>query len=942
MAININDDYSKLAKLLYPSIEATGNEYYGQARKLTTDDILGLYGNGFVSKIDSIYDDALDQYKSYFNWKLGPLSGSIEVGEFNTLGMNSVDDDIIKVPSPATIKRINKNGTETNEDLSTGVSGTIFARYIIILNDNPVAEGDYTVHEKSIACNYDKLYVTDHFDPITRSTSVKDRNFWVTSVSGVTYLYVKILSTEIEMLVNRPLTIKATEIISGPLTVTLSGIASGYTYMYKTNGGEWTAYSSSAINLSSVGDKVQFGCIHYNQYEYEWPDATVLPHFTFTGSGKIEISGNINSMLSKRHSDDPVESQPNTWHDITDDDDLSGYTQAFYKLFAGDIGGSSTLGSISEIDASQLILPCDELATMCYYCLFYYNDKLKYAPDLPATHLKYACYKSMFEGCSMLEKAPDLPAKNHSSNAYENMFKDCTSLITGPSVIQIDDGYNPEAYNFVGEMCCRSMFEGCTSLINPPLLAAAGLPGKFGSECYKKMFKNCTSLQKAPVLPLESVYFSNAYDEMFYGCTSLNEIKCNLVSYISPDGDESLSITNWLSGVSSSGTFHYNSSANWTANSTNGIPDGWTTADHDSSYFVVDVPDTPSGGSLETPYIGYSLKGAESANNYKHTSLVTTGIDSTVWNENVVTSSSHIYTMNPNNPSDELATDIDDYNRKDGSFNQDIWGWKRFNGPISFRNGIYGETGSIIAKTTPAPSSSQVTSFSLYSNGGDAVSPEIQLSYPSSSTSLVEIVSNEVKLTADNVTVNGKDITRGGDPETTFDADDSLPTYPDVGATILAQATAYSGIPDVRYPGSETSGWEYLGFPLVTDVTVESMGGYPDPVGEMYIPDVEYYIMYYSSEVSAYGGRCFYCQDPRFGSGNKYTNNPRSISLDPPGGGDSPQWPSTDWGAHADYEETDTYDYTTNPSIWVKVGTFRRSSNNGSNKYYTNIKYIGD
>ena len=34
-------------------------------------------------------------------------------------------------------------------------------------------------------------------------------------------------------------------------------------------------------------------------------------------------------------------------------------------------------------------------------------------------------------------------------------------------------------------------------------------------------------------------------------------------------------------------------------------------------------------------------------------------------------------------------------NTNDGSVNQDIWGYKCFNSPVSFRNGIYGDTYSI-------------------------------------------------------------------------------------------------------------------------------------------------------------------------------------------------------------------------------------------------------
>lgn len=62
-----------------------------------------------------------------------------------------------------------------------------------------------------------------------------------------------------------------------------------------------------------------------------------------------------------------------------------------------------------------------------------------------------------------------------------------------------------------------------------------------------------------------------------------------------------------------------------------------------------------------------------------------------------VTDVSTKYNMLTTNPlSDENAPEINSYS-SDGSYNQDIFGWKCFNSPVSFRNGIYGECGAIVS-----------------------------------------------------------------------------------------------------------------------------------------------------------------------------------------------------------------------------------------------------
>ena len=60
-----------------------------------------------------------------------------------------------------------------------------------------------------------------------------------------------------------------------------------------------------------------------------------------------------------------------------------------------------------------------------------------------------------------------------------------------------------------------------------------------------------------------------------------------------------------------------------------------------------------------------------------------------------VTNISTKYNMLTTNPLlDENAPEMNSYS-SDGSYNQDIFGWKCFNSPVSFRNGIYGECGYV-------------------------------------------------------------------------------------------------------------------------------------------------------------------------------------------------------------------------------------------------------
>lgn len=168
----------------------------------------------------------------------------------------------------------------------------------------------------------------------------------------------------------------------------------------------------------------------------------------------------------------------------------------------------------------------------CFYSLFYENKYLTDANELifSKTTLAWSCYRSMFYGCTSLVNAPiELPA---------------TTL---------------EIY------CYYGMFQGCTSLTTAPELPATTL----ASNCYYSMFSSCTSLTTAPTLPATTLA-SNCYEWMFYGCTSLNN-----VTVYADDISALDCTTNWLSNVASSGTFRNLGSARYPTGAS-GIPSGWT------------------------------------------------------------------------------------------------------------------------------------------------------------------------------------------------------------------------------------------------------------------------------------------------------------------------------------------------------------------------------
>ncbi len=220
--------------------------------------------------------------------------------------------------------------------------------------------------------------------------------------------------------------------------------------------------------------------------------------------------------------------------------------RGMYKLFEN---------ATSLIEAHGLIMPQSISGNGCAN-MFNGCSNLKSAPALPALELSSSAYLNMFKGCTALDEAPVLPATTVFDQCYSGMFYGCTSLKTAPEL----------PATAVKNGSYKEMFKNCTALINAPELPATTLD----NHCYNGMFYGCTNLQTAPEL-LATVVYVYGYYNMFYGCKNIKYIKAMLI-----DNSPTNCLTDWVKGVSSSGTFVKNAAATWDVTGTSGVPSGWT------------------------------------------------------------------------------------------------------------------------------------------------------------------------------------------------------------------------------------------------------------------------------------------------------------------------------------------------------------------------------
>ena len=564
MPDNINNDYNELAKLIYPSIEASGNVYYGQTRKLAIDELFNINDGGFESNIKTIRrqtDSNEDgfEYISYFCWKFGPLNGRIRIVPCDN------DKFIFTFANFPELEKIyNLDDTYITNDSIDPIVGTLFIRYKLLLNDNTVEHilnsGTFNSYEKfiSLDANDIRVYITDNCDPTNiDNRDIDDRNIFVKHENDAYYLFVKLCKcADVEIPGDA---LYFTNMNDGESTVKLvvnGELQTDYEY-YKSSLERWGKYNiGDVITLHHKNDKVYFRGSRSQQ--------DFVNYVQFNLTGKLSAGGNINSLLS------PDESVYKNITDYTTFETANG--QTFYSLF---------FNQSSLYDASLLKLNAHNLANSCYYIMFYGCTSLVQAPELPATTLANNCYDAMFYDCTSLVQAPELPATTLADSCYYCMFQNCTSLNQAPEL----------PATTLANSCYYGMFQGCSSLAQAPELPATTLADScysymfigcssltqahelpattLADSCYNGMFQGCSSLTQAPELPA-SVLTYYCYYNMFYGCRTLNYIKCLATDIVAN------SMTGWVTNVAATGTFECDNKKYFTIDSPNGIPTGWT------------------------------------------------------------------------------------------------------------------------------------------------------------------------------------------------------------------------------------------------------------------------------------------------------------------------------------------------------------------------------
>lgn len=628
MAINPRDDYESLAKLLYPSIEASGNVYYGQTRKLTMDEVLKKNDLGFESHVRSfrVNDDTSDygfKYKSYFNWKLGPLKGSIRIEPLEDESFtfaNFPDQYDSSTGSWAPVYVLDKGNikdcinADELEPLSTSFGGALFAKYNIVKSsknvDNSIYSGLYKTYESDILLEFNGLYLTNRCSPINGDDGVN--NFYISESS----LYIHI-GTLGNFVYNDPLTITAKG--SGTLTVELR--MSG-------NVPEWGAYSPSYDIKKSGGDWVTYDSwTFYNQID------TSRHVDSFNGRDCSSYSVLTSISLSDGES-------------IQIKSDNPGFGEAEHYTYFNITGTGNTEAILSGDITSMRGVMISQSQGYRFNRMFCANPLITSSSKLILSSIGTIGEDDFFD-----------------------LFWNCTGLVDAPDMSKC----------IAGGMSCGTMFEGCTSLVIPPKLPSKiYYPGNEPAYPYNShfnyMFNGCSSLEESPIIGYTNTSLEECAIAMFYGCTSLKKLYC----YATPSYIYRFTETNITDG-----TFYCRTGTGNQWQYYRAVPSGWAIVEEDYHENTNDLH-------------GYNLHFAEiDEYNYSPDQLIISGSNSQTNGRGDITNESTLENMEKS--FDENNThEMNTYNL-DGSYNQEIWGYKSFNSPVQFRNGVYSDSGSIIS-----------------------------------------------------------------------------------------------------------------------------------------------------------------------------------------------------------------------------------------------------
>ena len=629
MAINPHDDYEALAKLLYPSIEASGNVYYGQTRKLTMDEILGKNDLGFESHIESVKvaDSSADYGFSYvkkYCWKLGPFHGVIDY---------KTDDEFL----------VRYEKYKINIDSS--------------VNINVLHSGDYKTYEKNVTLSDAGYYSSNGSAPNNSSEYWDGRNFYVTEENNCHYLFIAIPQ---DMTHNDDyLELKA---VGGPVDITLNKTGDfdwyvvecwggrTYRYLYKKNtDSDYSDYEGNTITLQN-GESVFFKAAS-NRPAFSQQSYVSFSMTSASSTASVEAFGNLSAMSRGNDNEE--------------------WDYEFYKLFE----------SCTLLTRAPYIPKPPSNCEHTFHDIFHNCTSLKRVqPTLPMPdYPDHGCYQSAFKGCTSLEVAPYLPSDDGYNGCYSEMFYGCRLLKEVKARIRVNNAHDDYTRNwlkdagidatdkkliYLSKESADSQFLIGDDSFVPSGWEIRDLSGE-RATCMAIVKTSGNDVYLSDIDPIAvsdtGISFRTFYDSEFE--VSGEYVICLMSDPIDGANANGISI----------GHIHFNNNPEYPR--------------------VTSITNTTvTDGAIDKPVIN---------------TLITNGCDSSENGRGSITMKSTIGNMAKENPflkggrygydSGYGAPIKPDTYNSDGSYNQEIWGYKCFNSPVSFRNGIYGENASLIA-----------------------------------------------------------------------------------------------------------------------------------------------------------------------------------------------------------------------------------------------------
>lgn len=194
-------------------------------------------------------------------------------------------------------------------------------------------------------------------------------------------------------------------------------------------------------------------------------------------------------------------------------------SEGFYRMF----DGCSKLTKCIYNDVI-LIENCYSIDPYCFAYMFY-NSGIKNSPNIKTNTLSVGCCLNMFAKCKNLVTIPKIGSGSTYSQinilpneCYKFMFSDCENLVS--VAMQISPTMS------MGVSSCESMFSGCRSLQNAPILGEyTRLDNVTNVGCYRKIFEGCKSLSRV------KIYYNRlttiCIDNWLHNAHSTGFIYCN-------------------------------------------------------------------------------------------------------------------------------------------------------------------------------------------------------------------------------------------------------------------------------------------------------------------------------------------------------------------------------------------------------------------------------